>query len=216
MVRVKICGLMEVEHAVKAGKAGADFIGMVFAEDSKRRITPEKAALLVASVRDIDPHPEAVGVFRNAPAAEVNHIARECKLDRVQLSGQESIEYSRDIMFPIIKVVHVRPDATADLILTQVQKWYEVMRGHKFLCLLDTVVDGKYGGTGVTFNWKIAQTVATRFPVIVAGGLTPENVAQLVREVKPWGVDVASGVETNGRKDPVKIEAFIRAVWNAE
>ena len=215
MVRVKICGLMEVEHAIKAGKAGADFIGMVFAE-SKRQVTPERAAQLVKSVRDINPRPEAVGVFRNAPAEEVNRIARECRLDRVQLAGQETPEYCRDIMFPIIKVVHVSSNAKADSILAQVQKWYEIMQGQKFFCLLDTVVDGRYGGTGVTFDWNIAKTAAARFPIMVAGGLTPENVAELVREVKPWGVDVASGVETNGRKDPAKIEAFIRAVWNAE
>jgi len=206
---------MEVEHAIKAGKAGADFIGMVFAE-SKRQVTPERAAQLVKSVRDINPRPEAVGVFRNAPAEEVNRIARECRLDRVQLAGQETPEYCRDIMFPIIKVVHVSSNAKADSILAQVQKWYEIMQGQKFFCLLDTVVDGRYGGTGVTFDWNIAKTAAARFPIMVAGGLTPENVAELVREVKPWGVDVASGVETNGRKDPTKIEAFIRAVWNAE
>ena len=215
MVRVKICGLMEVEHTVKAGKAGADFIGMVFAE-SRRRVTPEKAAKLVESVQNINPRPEAVGVFRNAPAEEVNRIARECRLDRVQLSGQESTEYCRDITSPIIKVVHVSPDANADLILAQVQKWYEFMKGQKFLCLLDTTVDGKYGGTGITFDWQIAKAVAARFPVMLAGGLTPENVVEMVREVKPWGVDVASGVETNGRKDPIKIEEFIRTVWNTE
>jgi phosphoribosylanthranilate isomerase len=215
LVRVKICGLMEVEHAIKAGKAGVDFIGMVFAE-SKRQVTPERAAQLVKSVRDINPRPEAVGVFRNAPAEEVNRIARECGLDRVQLAGQETPEFCRNITFPIIKVVHVSSNAKADSILAQVQKWYEIMQGQKFFCLLDTVVDGRYGGTGVTFDWNIAKIVAARFPIMVAGGLTPENVAELVREVKPWGVDVASGVETNGRKDPAKIEAFIRAVWNAE
>ena len=206
---------MEVEHAVKAGKAGADFIGKVFAE-SKRKVTVEQAVRLVKSVQDINPCPEAVGVFRNASAEEVNRIARECRLDRVQLSGQESIEYCRDITFPIIKVVHVSDDARADIILAQVQKWYEVMKRQKFLCLLDTVVNGQYGGTGVTFDWRIAKAVAARFPVMVAGGLTPENVAEMVREVKPWGVDVASGVETNGRKDPVKIDTFIRTVWNME
>jgi len=215
LVRVKICGLMEVEHAMKAGKAGADFIGMVFAE-SKRQVTPEKAVRIVESVHEINPRPEAVGVFRNTPAREVNRIARECRLDRVQLSGEETFEYCRDITSPIIKVVHVSPDAKTDLILTQVQKWYEAMKEQGFLCLLDTTVDGKFGGTGITFDWRIAKEVAARFPVIVAGGLTPENVAQMVSEVKPWGADVASGVETKGRKDSEKIEAFIRAVWNAE
>jgi phosphoribosylanthranilate isomerase len=206
---------MEVEHAVKAGKAGADFIGMVFAE-SRRKVTVDQAARLVESVQDINPRPEAVGVFRNAPADEVNRIALECRLDRVQLAGQETIEYCQEITFPIIKVIHVSSDAKATSILSQTQSWYEAMRGQKFLCLLDTVVDGRYGGTGVTFDWQIAKIVAARFPVMIAGGLTSENVAQLVREVKPWGVDVASGVETDGHKDPTKIEAFIREVWNAE
>jgi phosphoribosylanthranilate isomerase len=113
-------------------------------------------------------------------------------------------------------VIHVGREAKADLILAQVQQWYKAMDGQKFLCLLDTVVDGRYGGTGVTFDWQIAKVVASRFPIIVAGGLTPENVSRLIKEVKPWGVDVASGVETDGRKDSAKIEAFIRAVWNAE
>lgn len=215
MVRVKICGLIEVEHTVRAGKAGADFIGMVFAE-SKRKVTVELATRLVDSVQDIDPRPEAVGVFRNATANEVNTIAYECKLDRVQLCGQESIEYCRDIAFPIIKVIHVSPQSKVDFILAQVDKWYQAMKGQRFLCLLDTVVDGRYGGTGVTFDWQIAKEVCASFPVMVAGGLTPDNVTQLVREVNPWGVDVASGVETNGRKDNIKIEAFIRAVWNVE
>jgi phosphoribosylanthranilate isomerase len=206
---------MEVEHAMKAGKAGADFIGMVFA-DSKRKVTPERAAHIVESVHEINPRPEVVGVFRNAPTREVNLIARECRLDRVQLSGEETPEYCREIMLPVIKVVHVSTDASADAILEKTQKWYEVMKEQRFLCLLDTTVDGKYGGTGITFDWRIAKAVAARFPVIVAGGLTPENVARMAREVKPWGADVASGVETNGRKDAEKIEAFIRAVWNAE
>ncbi len=206
---------MEVEHAVKAGKAGADFIGMVFAE-SKRQVTPEKAAQIVESVRDLNPRPEAVGVFVNTPAREVNRIARECRLDRVQLSGEETEEYCREIMLPIIKVLHIGANTNAGIILAQAQKWYDAMKGREFLCLLDTVVSGSYGGTGKVFDWHIAKEVATRFPVMVAGGLTPENVAQMVREVKSWGVDVSSGVETNGRKNPEKIESFIRAVWNAE
>jgi phosphoribosylanthranilate isomerase len=212
---------MEVEHAMKAGKAGADFIGMVFAE-SKRQVTIEKAAHIVESIRDINPRPEAVGVFMNTPAREVNRIARECRLNRVQLSGDESIEYCREITLPIIKVLHIDVNTKVDantntsIILAQAQKWYDAMKGKEFLCLLDTVVDGHYGGTGKVFDWRVAKETATKFPVMVAGGLTPENVAQMVSELKPWGADVSSGVETNGRKDPQKIESFIRAVWNSE
>lgn len=206
---------MEVEHAVKAGKAGADFIGMVFA-DSTRQVTTEKAVLIVESVRDLNPRPEAVGVFVNTPAREVNRIARECKLDRVQLSGEETEEYCRDIALPVIKVLHIGANTNTGIILAQTQKWYDAMKGQEFLCLLDTAVGGSYGGTGKVFDWHVAKEVAARFPVMVAGGLTPENVAQMVSEVKSWGADVSSGVETNGRKDPEKIESFIRAVWNAE
>lgn len=215
MVRVKICGLTEVKHAVAAGKAGADFLGMVFAK-SRRQITAERALEIVEAVKPINPRPDVVGVFRNAPVSGVNRTARECRLDVVQLTGDETIEYARKIERPVLKVIHVTPQSTAAAIPTEVERWYEAMRNPTFHCLLDTEVNGLRGGTGKMFDRGVAKEVAFHYPVIIAGGLNAENVGELVRDVKPWGVDVSSGVETDGHKDVKKIEAFIRAVWNAE
>ena len=216
MVRVKICGLMAVEHAVAAARAGADYVGVVFAA-SRRQVTPQRAREIAEAVKPVNPRPDVVGVFRYSPAAEVNRLARECRLDAVQLAGDESIEYVRQMERPVIKVVHVTPQSTPAVILAQVERWYAAMKGDsRFHCLLDTEINGARGGTGLTFDRAIAREVAEHYPVIVAGGLNPENVADLVRDVRPWGVDVASGVEIDGKKDTTKIEAFIRAVWNAE
>lgn len=215
MVRVKICGLTEVSHAVAAGQAGADFIGVVFAR-SRRQISPERALEIAEAVRPIDPRPDVVGVFVNAPAAEVNRTARQCRLDVVQLSGNETIEYALGIERPVIKVIHITPQSTATGVLIEVERWYEAMKNIRFHCLLDTAGDGLHGGTGKMFDRGIANEVAFHYPIIIAGGLNVENVGELVRDVKPWGVDVSSGVETGGRKDVKKIEAFIRAVWNTE
>jgi len=218
LVRVKICGVMEPAHAVVAGDSGADFIGMVFAP-TRRRVTLEQAREIVAAVRDIDPRPACVGLFVDSPPDEVNRIADECGLDYVQLTGNVSTAHARAIERPVLKSVHVAAAATAVAVLATVRDWYQAMRDRPgFRCLLDSGSPerGIYGGTGKTFDWGIAAEVAARFPVIVAGGLTPENVGAMVRQVRPWGVDVSSGVETVGRKDPAKIGAFIRAVWNVE
>ncbi|MDP2919970.1 MAG: phosphoribosylanthranilate isomerase [Dehalococcoidia bacterium] len=215
MVRVKICGISEVEHAGIAAEAGADLIGMVFAE-SKRHVSPERALQIVEAVSGINPRPVCVGVFVNAPVREVNHTIRECRLDRVQLSGDETIDFVRKVERPVIKVIHVSPSDDATGLFKRVDTWYEAMKGRDFLCMLDSGGNGLYGGTGKRFNWEIAKETVFHYPVIIAGGLTVENVGEAVSVLKPWGVDVSSGVETNGRKDPQKIEAFIRAVWNAE
>lgn len=215
MVRVKICGISEVEHAVKAADAGADFIGLVFAE-SKRRVTPRRAQEIVEAVSGTNPRPVCVGVFVNTTATEVNRTIRECRLDRVQLSGDETVEYVLKIERPVIKVIHVSPGDDATGLFRKVNSWYEAMKGRDFLCMLDSGGNGMYGGTGKPFDWDLAKETVFHYPVIVAGGLTVQNVGELVRSLKPWGVDVSSGVETDGRKDPEKIAAFIRAVWNAE
>jgi phosphoribosylanthranilate isomerase len=211
LVRIKICGLKEIADAVTAAEAGADFIGLVFA-DSRRRVTPEQARQIVQAVHDLKPSLQTVGVFVNTPSAEVNKIADDCGLDRIQLSGHESVEYCLKIERPLIKVLHISKNITAINVINNVNNWQQAMQAHRFICLLDSSVAGTYGGTGQTFDRPIAREVAARFPVIMAGGLDPENVGRIAGEVQPWGVDVSSGVETNGKKDGEKIKSFINTV----
>jgi phosphoribosylanthranilate isomerase len=214
VTRIKICGLRDAANALVAANAGADYLGLIFAE-SRRRVTPEEALSIVQGVRALPHPPEIVGVFAGWPAAEVNNTARACRLDRVQLSGGESYDYCREIDFPLFKVIHVPEGAPAAAIIAEITQGYRLMPGREITFLLDTASGTAPGGTGITFDWRIAKEVADHFRVIIAGGLTLENVGELVREVHPFGVDVSSGVETGYRKDPGKILDFIKAVRSA-
>ncbi len=214
MIRVKICGISEIEHALVAGKAGADFVGLIFAP-SQRQVSVERATEIAKAVHSLANPPKVVGVFLNLPAAGVNRIAEECGLDRVQLSDGEGWSYCLEIERPVTKVVHMVEGKKAGEIVREIEEGYKVALGKDVICQLDTQIGNAYGGTGQTFNWELAKEAAEKFPIMVAGGLTPDNVGQLVREVQPWGVDVSSGVETNGQKDAAKIRAFIEAVRQA-
>lgn len=201
-VRVKICGVMTSEIAAVAAEAGADAIGLVFAP-SRRRVTIEQASAIVAELR---PFVAAVGVFVDMPADEVETTARGLPLDAVQLHGDESPEMCsllRRQGIRVIKALRVGDRVDEDL-LGRYRQASAVM--------LDTKVDGLAGGSGRAFDWEVARGVSDRFPIFLSGGLTPDNVGRALDIVRPYGVDVSSGVETDGRKSPEKIRQFIERV----
>jgi phosphoribosylanthranilate isomerase len=214
MTRIKICGIRDKTHALAAVEAGADFIGLVFAP-GKRQVSPTNAREIVSAVKKSSNATKVVGVFVNAPGFQVNEIADFCALDVVQLSGDESWEYCCEVVRPVIKAIRVDQQSPEEL-HSELSAGSKLLPAQRFVTLLDSRVEGQYGGTGDTFDWKLVQQVAKRFRVIIAGGLDPKNVAKLIERVAPWGVDVSSGVETGGVKDTSKIKAFIRAVRKAD
>jgi phosphoribosylanthranilate isomerase len=215
MTKIKICGITQVEDAVAATVAGADFLGLVFAP-SKRQIDKGKALQITSAIRALTNRPLVAGVFVNLPASEVNETARYCRLDYVQLSGNENWDYCMDIAFPVIKVIHICDGCLTEQVIKEIEAGYKASLKYKPLFLLDTGKGSYFGGTGQTFDWKLAKEIAAVYPVIVAGGLTPDNVSQLIKTARPWGVDVSSGVETNGIKDMEKVRSFINTVRKIE
>jgi phosphoribosylanthranilate isomerase len=216
MTKVKICGIKTEECALAAAKAGADFIGLVFT-NSPRQITPSQANKIVAALKDMKTaRPEIVGLFVNTPVHVVNRIAEFCRLDWVQLSGIENFTYCQEITYPIIKVMRISRSHQPEQVCRDLGVWSQILSNQKHRFLLDSYDRDKYGGTGKTLDWNTARPIAEKFDVFIAGGLTPENVATAIRTARPWGVDVSSGVETEGEKDVKKIRAFVKAVRDTD
>lgn len=199
MARVKICGITNLEDALSAVEAGADALGFVFYAASPRHIFPEQATRIISQ---LPPFVQTVGLFVNEELNTVNEVADLCRLDLVQLHGDESADYCQQISRRVLKAFRVRSLTCLDPI-----KDYRVA-GY----LLDTFSPSFYGGTGTSFNWEIATEAVKRHQrIILAGGLTPDNVAEAIRQVGPYGVDVSSGVEAGpGKKDREKVREFIR------
>jgi phosphoribosylanthranilate isomerase len=214
VTRIKICGISDETHALAAAEAGADFIGLVFAP-SKRQVIPARAREIADAVKKSSAATKVVGVFVDAPVFQINEIADFCALDVVQLSGNESWEDCRKIANPVIKAIRVGRQTLED-ICAELSAASRLLARRRFITLLDSEVEGKYGGTGESFDWNLAREVAKKFQVIIAGGLDPQNIAMLIKRVSPWGVDVSSGVESNGLKDTSKIRAFIEAVRSTQ
>jgi phosphoribosylanthranilate isomerase len=212
VTRLKICGLRDPADALVAVESGADFLGMNFVPGVRRQITPERALKIIAAVRAKPGSngPRLVGLFANQPLDDVNDVVRRCGLDMVQLCGDEPPEYWARVDADVIKQIKVRDDSLGDT-LSSVERIVEA--GH--IAMLDKYAKGALGGTGLTFDWNIAQEVAGRFSMMLAGGLTPDNVARAIAKVSPWGVDVSSGVETDGDKNPIKIRRFASEVARA-
>ena len=211
MIRVKICGIGTPEDARTAAEAGADYIGMVFVPERHRRISPEAAREIVDSVRALDGvPPRMVGLFADQPLQEVNETVDHCGLDAVQLCGKEGVDYAGSVICEAIKVVHVPASYRAPDDVPQLADRVQEYAGAGCLVTLDRLVEGVQGGTGQSFNLDVAASLAHRgHSFLLAGGLNPANVGRIISAVRPWGVDVSSGIETLGRKDRRKIQRFV-------
>jgi phosphoribosylanthranilate isomerase len=242
VVRVKICGCRTPEQALTAAEAGADFVGLMFAPGSRRRVDLEEASEIVralgaplrayeletppamfrtnaSDLRSWFEHgasaldrllqrkrPLTVGVFAGNDPEEINEIADECGIDLVQLSGGEPWSSCLLANRQVIKAVQIGSDDDAATATGRVET------GSALAVLLDRADDSAFGGTGRPLDWAVAADIAVSMPVWLAGGLSPDNVAEAIRSVQPWCVDVSSGVETDGVKDLAKIRAFVNAV----
>ena len=193
---------MDAAAAVVAAAAGADAIGLVFAP-SRRHVTVAQARRIAA---EIPPFVTKVGVFVDDDLARIHEVADAVRLDAVQLHGSESPEFASALPLPVIKAIRMRDRRSAASMQA-----YQVSA-----FLLDSFEPDLAGGTGKAFNWALAAGLQASAPLILAGGLTAANVQQALETVHPFGVDVSSGVETDGRKDPRKIREFIARVreWN--
>jgi phosphoribosylanthranilate isomerase len=208
MTAIKICGITRPEDVRVAARCGANAIGLVFYGPSPRCVTPTHAAELI---RALPPFVMSVGLFVDAVAHEVTQTLAQARVDLLQFHGDESPDFCRQISqqcgVPYLKAVRVRPG----LDLLQYARDYHDAKG----LLLDAYVKGTHGGTGATFDWSLIPENLP-LPVVLSGGLTPENVTGAIRAVKPWAVDVSSGVEKlKGIKDAEKVAAFITGVRNA-
>ncbi len=195
-VKVKICGIRDTATALGTVEAGADALGFVFAP-GPRQVDREVVLSICAH---LPPFVSRVGIFVNTPAGLAEETAAYCGLDILQLHGQESPEYCRQLKYRVIKAFRVRDAASLKNIAL-------------YRCsavLLDSYMPGLFGGTGHSFDWKLARAPALNRPIILAGGLNPENVRQAVAIAQPYAVDVSSGVETGGKKDLEKIRLFIQ------
>jgi len=204
VTRVKICGISDVESALAAAEAGADAIGLVFAP-SRRRVMPERAAEIASA---LPPFVTKVGVFVDEERGRIEELVGLCGLDAVQLHGSEPAELCASLHIPVIKAIRVKDASSLAL-----------MGGYRVgAFLLDTYDASALGGTGKTFDWSLAARAADTHRIILSGGLTLENVADALDRVHPYGVDVSSGVESDGRKDHAKIREFVRRVreWDSE
>ena len=199
-VKVKICGMTSLKDTLLAVEGGADAVGFIFYKKSPRAVSAKTVKSIVSA---LPPFIETVGVFVNESAEKINRVAESCNLSAVQLHGDESPAFCKKIRRKVIKAVRVKGRESFDGLSS-----YKVSA-----VLLDSHCEERQGGTGETFDWRLVSAGKKFAPVILAGGLDPSNVAHAIQKVKPYAVDVCSGVErTPGVKDPARLKAFIKAV----
>jgi phosphoribosylanthranilate isomerase len=228
--KVKICGLTNLEDALVAVEAGADLLGFIFYEPSPRYVRPEVVREIVSAIRNgvlrngqPDPTagsnrtprftlhalPQFVGVFVNASLDTVIRTLDDCRLDLAQLHGDEPPEFVVQLRDRAFKALRPQSPEEAEALLQTYRPSFPFPRPS---FLIDAYHPALYGGTGHVSDWSMAAGVARRYPTMLAGSLTPANVAQAIRAVSPWGVDVSSGVErTKGWKDHQKVREFVKA-----
>ena len=203
VTKIKICGLTRLQDIEAVNAARPDYIGFVFAE-SRRRLTPQQALSLK---RQLDPKIQSVGVFVNPSLETVLKIASQGILDIVQLHGDEPADFAdrvrRETGCPVVKAFRIRGEESLAAL-----KAYS----HADYLLLDAYNKNAYGGTGRAFNWELLDGNVSEKPFFLAGGLKLENIEKAIRTFRPYGVDISSGVETNGYKDPSKIEEIIKKI----
>jgi len=203
MTKIKICGITNLPDARAAIQAGADYLGFNFYPKSPRYIAPAACAEITSIVKRAHPHIKLVGVFVNAPVDEIIAILDACSLDLAQLHGDEPPEALAALGGKAFKALRISAQSAYPLPHPLPQP----------ALLIDAAVKGVYGGSGVTADWNAAAEIARRYSIFLAGGLTAENVSAAIRQVHPWGVDVASGVESApGVKDAARMKAFVNAV----
>ena len=214
MTKFKICGLRDLDNALVAADAGADFLGFAFVPGVRRQVPVDDARAVIDELRRRrrGSPPRVVGLFADQPADEVNRTIDACGLDMAQLCGSESGDYMRLIAAPVIKMVRVRDEDGLEEAAARTMRDADALAADGHRVHLEKYVAGAKGGTGHAFDWRVAARVAERHDVILAGGLDPDNVRRAIDVVSPWAVDVSSGVETDGVKDPAKIRAFAAAV----
>lgn len=202
MVRVKVCGITNSDDAFRAVELGADALGFIFYKGSKRYIDPRDAHPIISS---LPPFVSSVGVFVNQGPDEIKEAVETSGVDTVQLQGDETPEFCTLLPYKLIKAVRVK-----DTVNTEEVELYPVLA-----ILFDKHTDEMYGGTGTSFDWGVLKGIAISKKVILSGGLTPENVSRAIETVRPYGVDVSTGVEDSpGKKNHMKMRKFIEAVKN--
>jgi len=202
--KLKVCGITDLADARYLAGEGVDYLGFIQHEDSPRYISPS----LVRQMLDWLYGPESVGVFVNKSADEVNAVADEAGFDYVQLHGEESPETCAAIDLPIIKAIRVRHDASSDHLRAMMQRYEDQVQHF----LLDTHNSSVWGGTGESFNWRLARELSSEYSIFLAGGIDAENVERAVQTMRPYAIDLSSGLEdAPGEKSFAKIDAFLDA-----